>query len=90
MREMIKMKGENQRKHLAIACILLLSAAGVSAISLGAGPGEIKYGKLLKGGYAEETVTVSTAGDEDLDITVTVSGDVRDWVSIHPPPKRQA
>ncbi len=66
--------------HVALAFLLL--AASASAVSIGAGPSTIDFGKLVRGGYAEEEVTVSTSGDEDLTCTVEFLGGLKDWLSV--------
>jgi len=60
-------------------CIMLATAA--SAISIGAGPSTIDFGKMVRGGYAEEVVTVSTSGDEDLTCTIEFLGAAKGWLS---------
>jgi uncharacterized protein YaiE (UPF0345 family) len=73
----------NMKKHVyASALSLLFLANVVSAVSIGAGPSTIEFGRLVKGGYAEETLTVSTSGDEDLTCVVEFTGDLKDWLSI--------
>jgi len=69
-------------KMLLTLAIMTLTALNVSAVSIGAGPSTIDYGSLVKGGYAEETITVSTSGGEDLSCTIEYTGDIKDWLSI--------
>jgi len=85
MREIMDcIMGKNGMKCFAFFCTLLLLAAFAQAMSIGAGPSDIEFDNVLKGGYAERVVTVSTAGDEDLTITVEVMGDITGWISIKP------
>ncbi|MFH0861712.1 MAG: hypothetical protein V1875_01660 [Candidatus Altiarchaeota archaeon] len=65
---------------MLILCAALSTA--VSAVSIGAGPGIIDFGKMIKGGYAEKVITVSTSGDEDLICKIEYVGDLKDWLSI--------
>ncbi|MFH1055782.1 MAG: hypothetical protein V1744_06805, partial [Candidatus Altiarchaeota archaeon] len=69
-------------RHIGIFLTLLLLSGTVCAVSIGAGPSTIDFGKLVRGGYAEETITVSTSGDEDLSCTVEFSGDLKDWLTV--------
>jgi len=66
---------------LAVLTCLVLTGT-VSAISIGAGPSTIDFGKMVRGGYAESEITVSTSGDEDLQCTVEFTGDIKDWLSV--------
>ncbi len=63
-----------------LLCLMIVGSA--SAVSIGAGPSTIDFGKLVRGGYAEEEVTVSTSGDEDLTCTVEFLGGLKDWLSV--------
>ena len=74
------MKNSTHKNILAIIlCLGLIST--VSAVSIGAGPSTIDFGKMVKGGYAEQTITVSTSGGEDLSCTIDYTGDIKDWMS---------
>jgi hypothetical protein len=64
----------------AFMCLILASQA--SAISIGAGPSTIDFNKVLRGGYAEEQITVSTSGSEDLTCTVDYTGDMKEWFAV--------
>ena len=81
MTQNTKTKGSTK---IAIFCIIMLATASAQAMSIGAGPSDIDFKKMLKSGYGEKTVTVSTAGDEDLTVTVEPTGDIKDWITIKP------
>jgi uncharacterized protein YaiE (UPF0345 family) len=70
-----------KNRHLICLLVLTIIAANASAVSIGAGPSTIDFGKLVKGGYAENQVTVSTSGDEELTCTVEYEGDIKDWLT---------
>ena len=72
-----------RREHAAmiLACAIALFPPTSSAVSIGAGPSTIDYGHLIKGGYAERTITVSTNDDQDLDCHLEFTGDIKDWIS---------
>jgi hypothetical protein len=77
------MPGKNKAKQgLMTLAALMLAAAGASAISLGAGPSVLDFGRLLRGGYSEGVITVSTSGGEDLVCTVEASGQMGDWLAV--------
>ena len=61
--------------------VLLMTAQAASAVSIGAGPSNLDFGKMVRGGYAEQSVTVGTSGDENLTCTVEYTGNTKDWVS---------
>jgi len=73
--------GFESRLCVVLSALILLCAT-VSAVSIGAGPSTIEFGQLVKGGYAEEIVTLSTSGDEDLTCSVEFTGDIKDWLSV--------
>lgn len=62
--------------------ICLLTSNNASAISIGAGPSTIDFGKMVRGGYAEQVITVGTSGSEDLTCTVELTGNTKDWITI--------
>ncbi|MFH0861709.1 MAG: hypothetical protein V1875_01645 [Candidatus Altiarchaeota archaeon] len=70
------------RTYALAALLLLLFAPMASAVNIGAGPGIIDFGKMIKGGYAEKVITVSTSGDEDLTCSIEYAGDLKDWLTI--------
>ncbi len=63
-------------------CILLLLADAASAVSIGAGPSTLNYDKLVRGGYAEKNVVISTNGVDDLTCFVEFTGETREWMAI--------
>jgi hypothetical protein len=65
-----------------LTILYLLSCFASASISIGAGPSTLDFGKLTKGGYAENQITVSTAHDKDLQCTVEYAGDLKGWVSL--------
>ncbi|MBD3389231.1 MAG: hypothetical protein GF416_09060 [Candidatus Altiarchaeales archaeon] len=64
-----------------VAAVFMVLAGTASAVTIGAGPSTIDFGKMVKGGYAERVITVSTSGDEDLTCTIELTGDIADWMS---------
>lgn len=73
-------------KFLALATVLcmfsMLALAG--AVSLGVSPATISVDNMLRGGYAETTVLVSTSSSDVLTGTISASGDIADWLTFEP------
>jgi hypothetical protein len=66
--------------------LALLSAAALSqtASSIGISPGIIVFNNMPRGGYAERTLMLSSAGDKDLLITPELQGQAAAWLTIQP------
>ena len=69
-------------KICLVLCTIILLSSGAAAISLGISPSVVEFKKVLKGGYAEKTATISTSSPQSLDITIGVSGQIKDWVTV--------
>ncbi|MBD3389228.1 MAG: hypothetical protein GF416_09045 [Candidatus Altiarchaeales archaeon] len=67
---------------LTLVVALFMFSSTASAVAIGAGPSTIDFGKMVKGGYAEKEITVSTSGEEDLTCTIEFTGDMAEWMSI--------
>lgn len=64
--------------------LLILIVPVVNAALLGVNKVESEYRDVLRGGYAEDTVIVSTGSEEDISVYYEASGDIKDWVSFLP------
>jgi len=64
---------------------LLLSSELVRATVIGANKGVINFRNVLKNGYAQELVTLTTDTDFNLSVTYKVEGELADWVRVEPP-----
>lgn len=64
---------------------LLLSSELVGATVIGANKGVINFRNVLKNGYAQELVTLTTDTDFNLSVTYKVEGELADWVRVEPP-----
>jgi len=67
-----------------LACILLTILASGYASAIGVSPGSVKVVNMVRGGYAEKVLTISTAGNEDLTLKIEASGAIKDWISFDP------
>jgi len=66
----------------SILLVFMLLTSGASAVSLGISPSLLELDEVLKGGYGEKTTTISTSSQTPLDITITVGGDIHEWVTV--------
>jgi len=55
-----------------------------SAAAIGVNRAEINFNNVLKGGYAQEYVTVSTDSETDIPVDYKISGDAAGWIRIEP------
>lgn len=67
----------------AIAVLILISAP-VSAISIGISPAQLAFDSVLKGGYAEKIVTISTAEAQPIACELVVGGPFANWTTLDP------
>ncbi len=71
-----------------ITCVFLLalglSAHSAGAVSIGISPAEIHFDNVLRGGYAEDTVAVSTSSETPITFVISASGPVKDWMEFDP------
>lgn len=67
---------------LCLASIINSSLAEASVI--GANKGVITLKNVLKNGYAQEPVTLTTDTDFNLSITYKIEGEIADWLRIEP------
>lgn len=59
---------------------IILTEASV----IGANKGVLSYKNVLKNGYAQELVTLTTDTDFNLSVTYTIEGEVADWIRLEP------
>ena len=64
--------------------IFMIYASYVNAISIGISPGRVKFENVLKDGYSERIVTVSTGSDDELIASFRPQGDIKDWLRFEP------
>jgi hypothetical protein len=72
------------RSWIIFVLMLFLLSGSVYAVSIGVSPGRIDYRNVLKGGYAERTITVTTDSTTDLVAHFEKEGDVADWIYLEP------
>ena len=62
----------------------ILFASTAAAFTIGASPASIQFPDILRNGYAEFAVTVSTNSDEIVFGHVETTGDISSWISFIP------
>lgn len=62
----------------------VLLAKGVCADVIGISPGSLYFDNMLKGGYAERTVLVSSNSHEILKGHIEISDEIKNWVKFEP------
>ena len=76
-------KTQNAWVKIAFLSVLLFSASYnvFSAASIGLSPGAAKFEGVLRGGYAEKTITLSTSSETPLNCEITATGPAEKWFS---------
>ena len=71
---------------LAVAALLVLALLPVfsQAVVIGANKGVVELKNVLKEGYAQELVTLTTDTSFNLSIDYIVEGEIKDWVRFEP------
>ncbi|MBN2052965.1 hypothetical protein JW756_05655 [Candidatus Woesearchaeota archaeon] len=69
---------------IILAGILVLSSFFAEATVIGANKGVITFKNVLKNGYAQEPITLTTDTDFNLSVTYKIEGDIADWIRIEP------
>lgn len=72
-------------KNIILFILLLALASSYSAaVSIGISPGRVNFQNVLKEGYAERTVTITTSSDVAIQGHFKVTGGLKDWISLEP------
>ena len=71
----------NDKLKIIILAVIVLALISnpAHAISIGVSPGKLNLYNVLRNGYAERSVTVSTGDDEEVIVTVKPSEKVKEW-----------
>ncbi|MBU0471011.1 MAG: hypothetical protein KKF89_01015 [Nanoarchaeota archaeon] len=70
----------NNRFIIIITCILLLLIPNVLGVAMGVNKAVLNFENVLRGGYAQDSIIISTDSSEDVGIEKIVSGDIEKWV----------
>ncbi|MBI3027832.1 hypothetical protein HYY70_07010 [Candidatus Woesearchaeota archaeon] len=71
-------------KILLIISLFLLLTSLADAVSIGISPGRVRFDNVLKGGYSERIVKISTGSDEEVLASYRISGGIKNWVRFDP------
>ena len=70
---------------LIILIILIMMVQSVDALGVGISPGDMTFDNSLKGSTYENTLTIINIYMEDMNYSLTSSGDIGEWVSFYYP-----
>ena len=73
-----------KRTLIISALIFVLLLGNAYALSIGISPGRVKFTGVLKGGYAERQVSISTNVEDILAGHFEPKGPIKDWLSFSP------
>lgn len=71
-------------RNLLIVLLLIFILPTVDAAVVGASPSILRFDSMLRGGYAEASVVVSTSFVQPVQATVTAEGEIAEWISYRP------
>jgi hypothetical protein len=66
----------------AIICLIILQSA--SAAVVGVSPSIVRVNRMLKGGYAETSMIVTTSTEYAIGARFIKEGDIKDWITLDP------
>ncbi|MBN2422269.1 hypothetical protein JXB41_03510 [Candidatus Woesearchaeota archaeon] len=72
------------KKKIILLFILILAIASVNATTIGISPGILYFPNMIKEGYAEAQVTVSTSSPDTVAGHFEVEGEIKDWINLSP------
>lgn len=64
--------------------IFVLSASYTCAVGISVTKAIVEYNNVMRGGYAEDVLYVSTDAEFNIPITYELLGDTKDWITISP------
>jgi hypothetical protein len=79
----LTINGKN-RIIILSSCMLILLISQVLALSIGISPGRVQFNSVLKGGYAERQVSISTNVEETLTGHFEPNGEIENWLTFNP------
>jgi hypothetical protein len=75
-----KRKKSHKMKTLTYLFFFLILSSSCFAISIGISPGKVAFNNLLRGGYAERTIKITTDSQENLTAHFSASEEISDWL----------
>jgi hypothetical protein len=80
----MNLRGKLKKINVLSIILFILIISSVSASTIGVSPSILRFDKMLKGGYAESQILVSTSFTSDIPASIEPEGDVADWISLQP------
>lgn len=74
----------DKTKICTFCIVFLLAINAVAAVNIDMYPTKLYFNQVLSGGYAEKTITITTDSEDALYIIPSISGTIRDWISLSP------
>ncbi|MEA3255893.1 MAG: hypothetical protein U9Q22_08685 [Candidatus Altiarchaeota archaeon] len=74
-------KKEKRTNVIFLGIILISISINVSAIGIGVSPGSVSFSNVLRSGYAEKTIMLSTSSEDPIECRITAEGPFKDWLS---------
>lgn len=72
------------RKQILFALVLIFIISSVHASVIGVSPSVVRFHKMIKGGYAEAEVSISTSFQEDIGAKIEPAGEIAEWITHDP------
>jgi hypothetical protein len=72
------------KKYYLYLILLLIALPFTSAALLGVNKIDLEYNDVLRAGYAEDYVIVSTGAVNNISLYIEAQGDIKDWISFEP------
>lgn len=73
---------KTSKRIIILLAVLLLTYHAADAVNIGISPGVAQFSKMLRGGYAQRTVTISSSSSDIVTAHYEVYGEVKDWMRI--------
>ncbi|MBU0756685.1 MAG: hypothetical protein KKF44_01350 [Nanoarchaeota archaeon] len=75
-----------KKKLIVPSCLLLfiISIYPVFATTIGVSPGMISFPKMIKAGYAEDSMVITSSTEETIEGHFEVEGEIEGWISFRP------
>ncbi|MDD5111364.1 MAG: hypothetical protein PHG85_02340 [Candidatus Altiarchaeota archaeon] len=74
----------NKKTAISAAIITIALILSQDALAIGISPGSATFDNMMRGGYGEQTLGLSNAGDNDLVIIANLDGQAKSWITIEP------
>ena len=75
---------DNCIRWILLSFFMLFLVRTAAAVSIGISPARVTFSEVLRGGYAEYPVTLSTDSQEMILTSFRTDGDIKGWVRLNP------